>query len=37
MPLLGGLAPEAGWRSLQLLKKAMPRLQALQSMGAMQT
>lgn len=37
MPLLGGLAPEAGWRSLQLLEKVMPRLQALQSMGAMQT
>jgi len=30
MPLLGGLAPEAGWRSLRLLEQAMPRLQALQ-------
>lgn len=25
-PLLGGLAPELGWASLQLLKKVMPRL-----------
>ena len=30
MPLLGGLAPEAGWRCLRLLEAAMPRLQALQ-------
>jgi alkanesulfonate monooxygenase SsuD/methylene tetrahydromethanopterin reductase-like flavin-dependent oxidoreductase (luciferase family) len=34
MPLLGGLAPEAGWRSLHLLEKVMPRLQALQSQGS---
>lgn len=27
MPLLGGLAPEVGWKSLELLKKTMPRLQ----------
>ena len=26
MPLLGGLAPEFGWASLELLKKVMPRL-----------
>ena len=26
MPLLGGLAPEIGWKSLELLKKVMPRL-----------
>jgi alkanesulfonate monooxygenase SsuD/methylene tetrahydromethanopterin reductase-like flavin-dependent oxidoreductase (luciferase family) len=34
MPLLGGLAPEAGWRSLHLLEAAMPRLQALQAKNA---
>jgi hypothetical protein len=34
MPLLGGLAPEAGWRSLNLLEKVMPRLKALQSQGS---
>jgi alkanesulfonate monooxygenase SsuD/methylene tetrahydromethanopterin reductase-like flavin-dependent oxidoreductase (luciferase family) len=34
MPLLGGLAPEAGWRSLHLLEQAMPRLQSLQSRAA---
>ena len=28
MPLMGGLAPELGWESLQLLKGAMPRLRA---------
>lgn len=33
MPLLGGLAPEAGWRSLHLLEKVMPRLQVLQAKG----
>jgi len=27
-PLLGGLPPEEGWRSLQLLKKTMPRVKA---------
>lgn len=27
MPLLGGLAPEIGWKSLKLLADAMPRLQ----------
>jgi hypothetical protein len=26
MPLLGGLDPEVGWESLQLLEKVMPRL-----------
>jgi alkanesulfonate monooxygenase SsuD/methylene tetrahydromethanopterin reductase-like flavin-dependent oxidoreductase (luciferase family) len=26
MPLLGGLAPEIGWESLELLEKVMPRL-----------
>jgi len=26
MPLLGGLAPDIGWQSLELLKKVMPRL-----------
>jgi len=30
MPLLGGLPPELGWRSLKLLEKVMPRLRALQ-------
>jgi alkanesulfonate monooxygenase SsuD/methylene tetrahydromethanopterin reductase-like flavin-dependent oxidoreductase (luciferase family) len=29
-PLLGGLSPEEGWKSLELLKKTMPRLKALQ-------
>lgn len=29
MPLLGGLSPEAGWRCLRLLERAMPRLHAL--------
>lgn len=33
MPLLGGLAPEAGWRSLHLLEMAMPRLQAMPLKG----
>jgi alkanesulfonate monooxygenase SsuD/methylene tetrahydromethanopterin reductase-like flavin-dependent oxidoreductase (luciferase family) len=33
MPLLGGLAPKAGWRSLHLLEQVMPRLAALQSKG----
>jgi alkanesulfonate monooxygenase SsuD/methylene tetrahydromethanopterin reductase-like flavin-dependent oxidoreductase (luciferase family) len=28
-PLLGGLPPEEGWKSLELLKKTMPRLKAL--------
>lgn len=27
-PLLGGLSPEEGWKSLELLKKTMPRLKA---------
>lgn len=27
-PLLGGLAPDEGWKSLELLKKTMPRLKA---------
>ena len=27
-PLLGGLAPEEGWKSLELLKKVMPELKA---------
>ena len=27
-PLLGGLSPEGGWKSLNLLKKTMPRLKA---------
>jgi alkanesulfonate monooxygenase SsuD/methylene tetrahydromethanopterin reductase-like flavin-dependent oxidoreductase (luciferase family) len=27
-PLLGGLAPEEGWKSLQLLAKAIPRIKA---------
>jgi alkanesulfonate monooxygenase SsuD/methylene tetrahydromethanopterin reductase-like flavin-dependent oxidoreductase (luciferase family) len=31
MPLLGGLAPEAGWRCLHLLEQVMPHLQSLQS------
>jgi alkanesulfonate monooxygenase SsuD/methylene tetrahydromethanopterin reductase-like flavin-dependent oxidoreductase (luciferase family) len=30
MPLLGGLAPERGWKSLHLLEKVMPKLRALQ-------
>jgi hypothetical protein len=29
MPLLGGLAPEAGWRSMRLLEAVMPQLNAL--------
>lgn len=29
MPLLGGLAPEQGWKSLELLKKTLPRLKNL--------
>ncbi len=28
-PLLGGLPPEEGWKCLEILKKTMPRLQAL--------
>ena len=28
MPLIGGLSPEPGWESLQLLKSVMPQLQA---------
>jgi alkanesulfonate monooxygenase SsuD/methylene tetrahydromethanopterin reductase-like flavin-dependent oxidoreductase (luciferase family) len=28
-PLLGGLSPEEGWKSLELLKQTMPRLKAL--------
>ncbi len=28
MPLLGGLAPEVGWESLELLRSVMPRLRA---------
>jgi hypothetical protein len=31
MPLLGGLAPDAGWRSLHLLEAAMPQLRELQN------
>jgi len=27
-PLIGGLAPELGWRSLELLKQTMPELKA---------
>ena len=27
-PLLGGLSPEASWKSLELLKKTMRRLKA---------
>lgn len=27
-PLLGGLSPEEGWKSLELLKNTMPRLKA---------
>ena len=34
MPLLGGLEPDAGWRSLHLLEAAMPRLRALQTQEA---
>jgi alkanesulfonate monooxygenase SsuD/methylene tetrahydromethanopterin reductase-like flavin-dependent oxidoreductase (luciferase family) len=30
MPLLGGLAPELGWKSLHLLEKVLPKLRALQ-------
>jgi len=30
MPLLGGLAPEIGWKSLRLLEKVIPQLRALQ-------
>lgn len=33
-PLLGGLSPDEGWKSLQLLKQTMPRLKA--AMGAQQ-
>jgi alkanesulfonate monooxygenase SsuD/methylene tetrahydromethanopterin reductase-like flavin-dependent oxidoreductase (luciferase family) len=29
MPLIGGLAPELGWESLELLKTMMPQLQAI--------
>jgi hypothetical protein len=29
MPLIGGLSPELGWESLQLLKTIMPQLQAI--------
>lgn len=29
MPLIGGLAPEVGWESLELLKTVMPQLQAI--------
>jgi alkanesulfonate monooxygenase SsuD/methylene tetrahydromethanopterin reductase-like flavin-dependent oxidoreductase (luciferase family) len=36
MPLLGGLSPEAGWRSLHLLEAVMPQLQALQAEGSSQ-
>ena len=28
MPLLGGLAPDIGWQSLELLKAVMPRLES---------
>jgi len=27
-PLLGGLSPDQGWKSLELLKQTMPKLQA---------
>jgi alkanesulfonate monooxygenase SsuD/methylene tetrahydromethanopterin reductase-like flavin-dependent oxidoreductase (luciferase family) len=30
MPLIGGLAPDIGWRSLELLKKVMPQLNHVQ-------
>lgn len=33
-PLLGGLAPEAGWQSLELLKQTMPRIEALRQQRA---
>lgn len=33
-PLLGGLAPEEGWKSLKLLGKIMPKLQALTPVSA---
>ena len=34
MPLLGGLAPEIGWESLELLKKVMPQLRGAKRDGA---
>jgi alkanesulfonate monooxygenase SsuD/methylene tetrahydromethanopterin reductase-like flavin-dependent oxidoreductase (luciferase family) len=34
MPLVGGLAPEIGWGSLELLKTVMPRLRTLQREAA---
>jgi alkanesulfonate monooxygenase SsuD/methylene tetrahydromethanopterin reductase-like flavin-dependent oxidoreductase (luciferase family) len=33
MPILGGMPPELGWRSLRLLEQVMPRLKALQTSG----
>ena len=33
MPLLGGLAPEIGWKSLELLEKTLPRIKALAESG----
>lgn len=33
-PLLGGLPPEEGWKSLELLKQTMPRIKALKSQAA---
>jgi hypothetical protein len=32
MPLLGGLSPELGWESLELLKGVMPKLKAFETM-----
>jgi hypothetical protein len=29
MPLIGGLSPELGWESLELLKTLMPQLRAM--------
>lgn len=33
-PLLGGLAPEEGWKSLELLKQTLPKLKALKLQSA---
>jgi hypothetical protein len=33
MPILGGMPPELGWRSLRLLEQVMPRLKELQTSG----
>jgi hypothetical protein len=34
MPLIGGLSPELGWESLELLKTVMPQLQAIRPAAA---